>query len=76
MNTRGLWRGVLIAVLVIGAAAAIGIGSYNAGVAHGIVESGRAAEVPPGAVPYQYAWHHHPSGWGFFPFFLFFFFFL
>jgi hypothetical protein len=50
MNNRNLARGIAIAVLVIVAAVAIGLGAYNAGVAHGIVESGRAvAAVPPGA---------------------------
>lgn len=78
MNSRALWRGVLIATLVIGAAAAIGIGSYNAGVAQGMIESGRAVELPPGAVPYPYGWHR-PWGWGFgpiFPLFILFFFFV
>ena len=42
MNSSLWWRGVLVAVLVIGVTAAIGIGSYNAGVAQGIAESGRA----------------------------------
>ena len=53
MNSRNLARGIAIAVLVIAASVAIGLGAYNAGVAHGIVESGRAvAAVPPGATPY------------------------
>jgi hypothetical protein len=75
MNNSALWRGVLVAVLVIGAATAIGIGSYNAGVAQGIVESGRFAAASPGAVPYPYGWHR-PWGGGFFPIFPLLFFFL
>jgi hypothetical protein len=63
---RGLMRGIVIAVLVFAAAAAIGIGAYNAGVSQGLAESGRLAAAPPGIVPYVYAWPHH-WGFGFFP---------
>lgn len=72
MNNGSLWRGILIALLVLGVAAAIGVGAYNAGMAHGIAESGRAvAAAPPAAgVPYAYYGWHRP--WGFFPFFPFF----
>ena len=71
MNNRNLARGLAIAVLVIAAAVAIGLGAYNAGVAHGIAESGRAvAAVPPGATPYVYIWPHPWGfGFGFFPLF-------
>jgi hypothetical protein len=71
MNNRNLARGIAIAVLVIAAAVAIGLGAYNAGVAHGIAESGRAvAAVPPGATPYVYVWPRYWGfGFGFFPFF-------
>jgi len=80
MENRGLIRGIAIAVLVLAAATALGIGAYNAGVAQGIAESGRFAAAPPsapGAVPYVYVWPHHWGfGFGFFPiFFLIFFFF-
>jgi hypothetical protein len=68
MNNGALWRGILIAVLVIGAASAIGIGSYNAGVAHGFAESGRAIAAAPGAETYLHG-RHHSWGWGFFPIF-------
>ena len=72
MNSSLWWRGILMAVLVIGVATAIGIGSYNAGVAHGIAESGRAIVTPPAAgAPYPYGWHR-PWGVGFFPIFPFF----
>ena len=62
---------VATVVLVLAAAAAIGIGAYNAGVAHGIAESGRAIAVPaPTAeTPYVYAYPRPWHGFGFFPFF-------
>jgi hypothetical protein len=67
MNNRSLWQALGIAALVIGAAAAIGLGAYNAGVAHGIAESGRAiATAPAGAQVYIWP---RPWGFGFFPFF-------
>ena len=67
MNTR-LFRAMTIGALVIAGAAAIGIGAYNAGVAQGIVESGRMIAAPPAATPYVYVWPR-PWGFGFFPFF-------
>jgi hypothetical protein len=79
MNNRTVLRVLAIAALVIAAAAAIGIGAYNAGVAQGIVESGRAVAAPPAGTPYVYVWPR-PWGFGFFPifplFFLIFFFFV
>ena len=78
MNNRGLIRGIAIAVLVLGVAAAIGIGAYNAGVSQGLAESGRLVAATPGTVPYVYVWPHHWGfGFGFFPiFFLVFFLFV
>jgi hypothetical protein len=79
MNNRYLIRGIVIAVLAIAAAVAIGLGAYNAGVAQGIAESGRVvAAAPPAGTPYVYVWprHYWGFGFGFFPlFFLLFFFF-
>jgi hypothetical protein len=73
MNNGSLWRGILIALLVLGAAAALGVYAYNAGVAQGIAESGRAlAAPPPAGVPYPYYGWHRPWGFGVFPFFPFF----
>jgi hypothetical protein len=72
-NSATVWRGVLVALLVLGAAAAIGVGAYNAGMAQGIAVSGHAlAAPPPGAVPYAYYGWHRPWGVGFFPIFPFF----
>jgi hypothetical protein len=68
MNNRPVWRALAIAALVIAGAAAIGIGAYNAGLAQGIAESGRAIAAPPAGVPYVYVWPR-PWGVGFFPFF-------
>ena len=67
MNNRSL-RALAIGALVIAGAGAIGVGAYNAGVAHGIAESGRAIAASPAGTPYVYAW---PGPWslGFFPFF-------
>jgi hypothetical protein len=68
MNNRSLWRALAIAVLVIAGAAFLSIGAYNAGVAHGIADSGRAITSPPAGTPYVYIWPR-PWGFGFFPFF-------
>ena len=73
MSNRSLLRALAIAVLVGAAAAAIGIGAYNAGVAQGIAESGRIAAAPAAGTPYVYVWPR-PWGFGFFPFFPLFFF--
>ena len=70
MNNRTVFRALAIAVLAIGAATMIAIGAYNAGVAQGIVESGRAIAPPPAGTPYVYVWPRPWGfGFGFFPFF-------
>ena len=74
MNNRRLVAGLLIAALVAVGAAFVGTAVYNAGVAHGIAESGRLA-APPAGAPYPYGWPR-PWGFGFFPVFPFFFLFL
>ena len=71
MNNRSLLTTLAIAALAVAGAAAIGIGAYNAGVAHGIAEFGRLAAAPAGTYPYGW---HRPWGFGFFPIFPFFFF--
>lgn len=73
MNQSSLWRGILIAVLVIGAAAMIGVGAYNAGMAQGIAQGASAAGAAPPAVPYYPNAWHRPWGVGLFPIFPFFF---
>jgi hypothetical protein len=72
MNNRTVRHALAIAVLATGAALAIGIGAYNAGVAHGIAESGRAIAATPAGAPYVYVWPRPWGfGFGFFPFFFF-----
>ena len=74
MNNRSIVRAVTIGVLVLAAAAAIAIGAYNAGIAHGIAESARVAAAPPAGTPvypYPYMWGR-PWGFGLFPIFPFF----
>lgn len=68
MNNRSLWRALGIAALVIAGAAAIAIGAYNAGMAQGFAEGGRAIAPPSAGTPYVYVWPR-PWGLGFFPFF-------
>jgi len=68
MNNRSLLRALAIAALVIAGATAIGIGAYNAGVAEGIAEGGRAIAALPAGTPYVYIWPR-PWGFGFFPIF-------
>jgi hypothetical protein len=77
MNNSIRWAALVVALLF---AAAVGFGAYQAGVAHGIEQSGKIVVSPPpaGAYPYPvpyYGWHR-PWGFGFFlgPFFFFAFF--
>src|SRR5262245_2067695 len=67
MNNRQLVRAMVFGVLFLTAAATIGIAAYNAGVAHGIAESGRMIAAPPVGTP-VFIWPR-PWGFGFFPFF-------
>ena len=74
MNNRHLLRALVFGVLLLGGAAVLGVGAYNAGVAQGIAESGRLVAAPPVGTP-VYVWPR-PWGFGFFPFFPLFFLFL
>jgi hypothetical protein len=67
MNNASVWRGVAIAVLVIAAAALVGVGAYNEGVAHGLAQGGAIAAAPPAGAPYAYG--YRPWGGGVFPLF-------
>ena len=51
----------LLAAIVL--AAVVGVMAYNAGIAHGIQQSGKIV-VPPGPVPYPYPYMWHPWGFG------------
>jgi hypothetical protein len=59
----------LIGLLMIAMVAAVGVFTYNAGVAHGIAEGSRAIAVAPGAGVPVVAYWPRPWGFGFFPFF-------
>jgi hypothetical protein len=66
MGPRGFLGIVLLVVLVAGAAGL----AYNAGVAHGLAQSGQTV-APPGGGPYPYGpyygpYMHGPFGFGFF----------
>jgi len=76
MDRRTLLGIVLVLVAVMGAVA-IGTNAYRAGVARGLEESGKLAAPGAGAPPYPYygphwyygpSWHHGPFGFGFFGF--------
>jgi len=78
MNGRTI-AGLLLALLVVGGLAAIGVSAYNAGVTAGLVEAGQVVVAPGQAVgPYVggYGWGHGGGFFGFlgFLFFLFLFF--
>jgi hypothetical protein len=68
MNNRSVLRILLIAALVAIVAVAVGIGAYDAGLARGIAESGRAVAASPQGTPFVYVWPR-PWGFGFFPIF-------
>ncbi len=76
--------GVLLIVFLIATAVGIGAYVYNAGVAQGLLQSGRLSELPPGQAPNPYffgPFFFRPFGFGFgflgllFPLFFFFLFF-
>jgi len=74
MNNVNRWP-VLVALLLLVAAA--GFFAYNAGVSHGLEQSGKLAAPAAGPYPYPYPYPyfgwHRPWGFGFFLFPLFFF---
>jgi hypothetical protein len=65
MNNSIRWA-VLVGALLL--ACAVGFWAYQAGMAHGIEQSGKIAAPPPGAYPYPYPYYgwHRPWGFGFF----------
>jgi hypothetical protein len=68
MNGRTI-AGVLLALLVVGGLAAIGISAYNAGVTAGLVEAGQVVVAPGQAVgPYIGGYGYAHGGFGFFGF--------
>lgn len=72
MNRRIVF-GILLAMLLLAGVASVGVYAYNAGVAQGLIESGKLTDLPPGAearvYPYFYGgpfWFHRPFGFGIF----------
>ena len=65
MNNSIRWA-VLVGALLL--ACAVGFWSYQAGMAHGIEQSGKIVAPPPEAYPYPYPYYgwHRPWGFGFF----------
>jgi hypothetical protein len=61
---------LVVSVLMIAMVAGVAVYSYNVGVAHGIVESGRVLAAPGNVVPFVAVWPRPWGfGFGFFPFF-------
>jgi hypothetical protein len=72
MHDRSPFRAIVLLLLALAGAAAIGVGAYQAGVQHGFVEAGRTAAAPVEGTSHIYvvpgAWHGAWYG-GFFPLF-------
>jgi hypothetical protein len=69
MNGRTIAR-VLLVLVLVGGAVALGVGAYNAGVTQGLIESGQVAPgyaVGPYIGGWGYGWGHG-IGFGFFGF--------
>lgn len=68
MNGRIILIGLLVLALIAGAAG-VGVYAYNAGVAQGLVQSGKVSVVEGGPGPYPYYggpfFFHQPFGFGF-----------
>jgi hypothetical protein len=71
MRDRFPIRAIVLLLLVLAGAAAIGVASYNAGVQHGFVEASRTAALPPEGTRPVYVWAGpwHPGYFPVFPFF-------
>lgn len=68
MDNRSPFRVLAVVILALAAAAVIGVGAYNAGMAHGFAQNAHAVAPGAGVVPYGYYWPR-PWGFGFFPVF-------
>jgi len=79
MNNYSRWAAIVGALLL---AAVVGVMAWNAGVTHGIEQSGKIVVAAPGAVPgpypypYPYYGWHRPGGFFFGPLLFLFVFFL
>ena len=58
---------LLLGIALVGMLAAVGVYTYNLGLAHGIAQSGQLVAAPGGGAPVV-IWPR-PWGFGFFPFF-------
>ena len=65
MNNSIRWAALVAALL---RAVGVGFWAYQAGVAHGIEQSGKIVVPPAGPYPYPYPYYgwHRPCGFGFF----------
>jgi hypothetical protein len=61
MHNRSFWGPFVVLLLVLAAAAAVGVGAYNAGVSHGVAEASRTVAVPVEGAARVYVW---PGPWG------------
>jgi hypothetical protein len=66
---RKIILGLLLALVLVAGAISLGVYAYNLGVAHGLAESAKLSDLPPGAemrpYPYYYGgpfWHPRPFG--------------
>jgi hypothetical protein len=62
MNGRTIAR-VLLVLILVGGAAVLGIGAYNAGVTQGLIDSGQIA--PGGYIGGPYVGAPYAGGWGY-----------
>jgi hypothetical protein len=68
MRDRSPIRALVFLLLAVAGAAAVGIGAYNAGVQHGLVEASRSVALPSEGTLHVHVW---PGPWhgGYFPLF-------
>src|SRR3990172_6614214 len=59
------WRFVLVALLLIGTAAAVGYYAYQAGMARGVAEGAGITAPAAGVMPIAPYYFHRPFGFGF-----------
>jgi len=68
MSNNIRWIAMIAMIGALLLAAAVGFWAYQAGVAHGIEQSGKIVVPPSGPYPYPYPYYgwHRPWGFGFF----------